>query len=257
MTFINHLITDRTEPGKYDWQDFNRVGAFVKDVVKVLTQAGYEADVITKTDWTRTSIQTRQEMDQYIANIQALRKILAFPPNTPTAPDTIRFLTYQRANDIERILLDLEIQLESMMRVYPKAAMPWAYAGSVLYFPEAGYPTEYILADDVTGQRYGLIVENGILKLLSVSSRFEPKNIRLLDAVTGEVWELGVESGVLYILSIEVPDNFLPEDVVITDSDTQKTYTLTVESGILAIVEVTYSLDFRSLDFRELSFGCN
>lgn len=254
MSLINNLITDRTGPGPYDWRDFNRVGTFVAEVVDVLSKAGYKADVVTKTDWTRQSIQTRQDMAQYIANIQTLRNILAFHPETPAAPDTIRFLTYQKANDIERILLELEIQLESMMRVYPKAAMPWAYAGGMLYFPEAGYPTEFILADDVTGQRYGLIVENGILKLLYVSGRFEPKDIRLLDTVTGEVWALGVESGILYILSIEPPVGFQPTEVCLVDSITHKTYELTVESGILTMI-ASKSLDFGDMDFTNFSFG--
>lgn len=239
MSFLNGLVTDRTKPGPYDWRDFNRVGEVVEGVAKVLDQAGYQADVVTKTDWTRQGIPSRQAMARYLSNIQALRMILTFPPDTPKAPDTMRFLTYEKANDIERILLELEIQLEAMMRVYEKSGMTWAYAGgAALYVPEPGYPTEWILSDDVTGQRYGLMVEDGILTMLAVSSRFAPTPIRLLDAVTGEVWSVGVESGILYILSVEVPAGFQPTDVCLTDTVTQTKYTLTVASGGLAVVEV-------------------
>lgn len=134
MSIIDELITDRTGPGKYDWQDFNRVGEAVAYVAQRLLDAGYTADVVTKTDWTRQSIQTRQDMDQYIANIQALRNILAFPPQAPDAPDTMRFLTFQRANDIETIVSNLDTLLTSLQRIYIRSGSPWAYAGTGFYF---------------------------------------------------------------------------------------------------------------------------
>lgn len=134
MSIIDTLITDRTGPGKYDWQDFNRVGEAVAYVAQRLEAAGYTADVVTKTDWTRQSIQTRQDMERYIANIQALRNILAFPPEIPDAPDTMRFLTFQRANDIETIVSNLDTLLTSLQQVYIRSGSPWAYAGTNLYF---------------------------------------------------------------------------------------------------------------------------
>lgn len=139
MSILDELITDRTGPGKYDWQDFNRVGKAVEYVAGRLREAGYTADVVTKTDWTRQGIQSRKQMEQYITNIQTLRDILAFPPEVPAAPDTIRFLTWQKANAVETIVSNLDTLITSLQQIYIRANMPTAYAGLAYYVPEMTY----------------------------------------------------------------------------------------------------------------------
>lgn len=139
MSVIDALITDRMKPGKYDWQDFNRVGEAVAYIADELYKSGYKADVVTKTDWIRQDIQTRQDMAQYIQNIQILRNILVYPPESPDAPDSMRFLTFQRANDIETIVSNLDTLLESLRRIYLRSGMPWAWAGVGYYISEMTY----------------------------------------------------------------------------------------------------------------------
>lgn len=138
-SILDELIFDRTEPGRYDWRDFNRVGQAVAYIADELYKSGYKADVVTKTDWTRQNIQTRQQMEQYIQNIQKLRNILVYPTDAPDAPDTMRFLTFQRANDIERIVSILDTLLESLRRIYMRSGMPWAWSGVGYYIPEITY----------------------------------------------------------------------------------------------------------------------
>ena len=113
MSIIDTLITDRAAPGPYDWRDFNRVAEAVEYVVNRLSEIGYRADVLTKTDWTRQGIQSRAQMERYIANIKAVRAALWLQNSVP---DSIRRLTYEGANEIERILSDAEDEINRMLR---------------------------------------------------------------------------------------------------------------------------------------------
>lgn len=113
MSVIDTLITDRAAPGPYDWRDFNRVAEAVEYVVNRLSEIGYRADVLIKTDWTRQGIQSRAQMERYIANIKAVRAALWLQNSVP---DSIRRLTYEGANEIERILSDAEDEINRMLR---------------------------------------------------------------------------------------------------------------------------------------------
>lgn len=54
-----------------------------------------------------------------------------------------------------------------------------------------------ILSDRVNGQRYALIVENGVLKLLGTSDTLDATAFTLVDSVTGVAYRPIVESGTL------------------------------------------------------------
>ena len=57
-------------------------------------------------------------MEQYIANVEALRSILPLPSGTPQTPDDMEALTYQEANNIEKILYTLESVLIAMEEAF-------------------------------------------------------------------------------------------------------------------------------------------
>ncbi len=54
-----------------------------------------------------------------------------------------------------------------------------------------------ILSDRVTGQRYALLVENGILNLLAVSNQLNAIDMVLPDISSGAAYQVIVESGIL------------------------------------------------------------
>ena len=54
-----------------------------------------------------------------------------------------------------------------------------------------------ILTDSVTGDRYALVVNNGVLMLLGVADTLEATTLSLVDGATGVAYSLVVESGVL------------------------------------------------------------
>lgn len=108
MSIIDNLITDRAAPGRYDWRDFNRVEEAVAYVAAELEGYGYAAPVVVKTDWARGDKLSWADAERYVRNVQTLRAAITVFGSTPPAPDTIRFLTYQKANNIEKILADID-----------------------------------------------------------------------------------------------------------------------------------------------------
>lgn len=126
------LITDRTAgdvanktaKGFYNASDLNRVGAAVQYVAERFAAQGYAVTVSPKTDWLASDIPTASELETYRQNIATLRALLAVMPTTPEAPDSMAWLTYTEANDIEQILLDLDTLLTN-------AALAWYQSGEI------------------------------------------------------------------------------------------------------------------------------
>ena len=126
------LITDRTAEdvanktakGFYNASDLNRVGAAVQYVAERFTAQGYAVTVSPKTDWLASDIPTVSELETYRQNIAALRGLIAVIKSTPETPETMRFLDYIKANDIEQILLDLDALLTN-------AALAWYQSGEL------------------------------------------------------------------------------------------------------------------------------
>ena len=125
MSFdISTLVTDRGAGTYYNASDLNRVGAAVQYVAERFAAQGYTVAVSPKTDWLASDIPTVSELETYRQNIATLRALIAVMPTTPEAPETMRFLDYIKANDIERILLDLDTLLTN-------AALAWYQSGEL------------------------------------------------------------------------------------------------------------------------------
>lgn len=126
------LITDRTRAdvenktnkGFYNASDLNRVGAAVQYVAERFAAQGYAVTVSPKTDWLASDIPTASELETYRQNIATLRGLIAVMKSTPETPETMRFLDYTEANNIERILLDLDTLLTN-------AALAWYQSGEL------------------------------------------------------------------------------------------------------------------------------
>lgn len=136
------LVTDRTqqdvinktEKGYYNASDLNRVNEAVTYIANAITSAGYSVSVsVPAKEWTDSDIPTPTQMQEYLTNVDAIKKAVAVLKTTPETPGNMRFLTYQTANDIERILFDVDIILTSMSAIYIRAGMPWALANVGIY----------------------------------------------------------------------------------------------------------------------------
>lgn len=119
-----HLITDRTsadvaaknEKGTYDSSDLNRVGAAMNYVAEKLKSAGYAPHISPKTDWKEHEWVDQTAQAVYLGDLAELRKQFALMESTPSVPPRILAttinsrdgLTYGLANDIEKILEDID-----------------------------------------------------------------------------------------------------------------------------------------------------
>ena len=118
MSIIESLVTDRGSGTKYNASDLNRVNeAFVYLRDKMNGQYGFNLSLTIKTDWTRNDLGqlgARTLMEAYRQNVVKIRAAIAQRESAPAVPDSMRFLTVQEANDIEKILQDTEWLLDRM-----------------------------------------------------------------------------------------------------------------------------------------------
>lgn len=110
--------------GAYNAEDLNRVGSAVAYLAGRLEGYGYAVAVSPKTDWTVGDEPTLSQLTAYLADVEALRGAIAVPGDTPRTPEDMAGLTYSEANDIEKILKDLDLLLTNM-------AAAWYYSGEI------------------------------------------------------------------------------------------------------------------------------
>lgn len=130
--------------GAYTPGDLNRVSNAMAIISAELTSAGYVTDyeriklprtftvTITEPDGTTSEIEyidgrdtyswypddipNEERMAQYRSNVAALRGALTVYASTPPVPPDMEGLTWQEANDIERILADVYAQIQIMKK---------------------------------------------------------------------------------------------------------------------------------------------
>lgn len=112
------LITDRGPGTFYNVSDLNRVGEAVRYLAERFTGYGYAVTVNPKTDWTEDNVPTRKQLETYRRNIAELRRQLTVMVATPETPETMRALNYVKANNIERILQDLDTLITNMEQAW-------------------------------------------------------------------------------------------------------------------------------------------
>ena len=121
--------------GAYKAADMNRVARACADLYDALNAAGYDpwyyGYQALKTDWTSSDIPTKTELQKYISVIISIKDTLG---TTHALPLTANNLTFEGANNIEKMLLKVESELESMVSMFPKSGM--YESGNVLYIPD-------------------------------------------------------------------------------------------------------------------------
>lgn len=125
------MITDRTQAdvdsvdltsttpnkGAYNYTDLNRVEAKVKELNELLINYGYMTYTLTtKLDWTMLSMYWQNT--RYLDNIKKLVNNFYTLSTTPQVPANMNKLTYQKANDIEQILVDIENLIHGMKHYF-------------------------------------------------------------------------------------------------------------------------------------------
>lgn len=122
--FLNMTEAEQTEwlagnmKGSYNKGDLNRVGEALNYLRDRLTEAGYityQTNFIAKTNWTIASIPTADDLTHYLKCVSAIREALAQFESTPPTPTDTGALNIEEANNIEKILIDVETLINNMI----------------------------------------------------------------------------------------------------------------------------------------------
>ena len=112
--------------GWYDYRDLNRVGEAMIYIRDRLKAVGEVVDIEPRTDWSLSDLPTYGAITEYLNNIEKLRSVMPVPIETPVSG---LLLSYEEANDIERILEYLEILIDKIEQTYLYSGE--IYAGEV------------------------------------------------------------------------------------------------------------------------------
>lgn len=144
MSVIDTLVTDRTEAdvsryselrdkgwaamtaaeraewvagmkGAYNASDLNRVASAMSYLSQRFASAGYSVPVSSPTDWANGDIPRKDDLDTYLDDLRRIRAALAVMDTTPSAPESMDYLTWAKANDIEKILVDVDDALGRLL----------------------------------------------------------------------------------------------------------------------------------------------
>ena len=132
MSIMDTLITNRTQAavdarndkGTYNASDLNRVGNAMNYVADRLRAAGYDPHISPKTDWKDDDWVDPAAQAVYLGYLAELRSQFAVMQTTPPVPNDMEKLTYQEANDIEKILEDID-------RLITNMTAAWFYSGDI------------------------------------------------------------------------------------------------------------------------------
>lgn len=110
--------------GAYNYSDLNRVGEAIAYIADRLNYYGYDIEVSPKTDWKMEDIPRSAQMTAYLSFVKTIRGAFAAGSDTPSVPSSMKDLTWQGANDIEKILLDVDTLISNM-------ETSWYYSGDL------------------------------------------------------------------------------------------------------------------------------
>ena len=132
---IDELIYDRTEADleipkackkqnipypsdnlrySWDYRALNRTEQAMEYLNQIFKELGYFKAMEFKTNWTDEEI-TPEQANRYINNLRTLREFIIMESTTLVAPNTINGMSIDRANDIEKILHDIDLVLQHVI----------------------------------------------------------------------------------------------------------------------------------------------
>lgn len=117
MSVIDTLIFDRnnndllndTDKAYISYIDLNRIEEACRYIADELG-----ISIVTK-EWTMHDFRTDKEMERIRNNIDLLRRTNYIKANTPQVPSKITFTSIYQANNIEKILYDIETMYQNVI----------------------------------------------------------------------------------------------------------------------------------------------
>lgn len=117
---MENLIFDRTQndleqktpKGYYNYTDLNRIEAWCEYLANLLTSYSYPVSIAIKKDWTMSDLPNANDMERIRGNVNGIKT--AFHAYTDV-PENLNYMTIEKANDIEKILSELDFLTKNMI----------------------------------------------------------------------------------------------------------------------------------------------
>lgn len=122
--YVNEL-----QKGAYTHLDLNRVEEAVSYIAGRLNELGYLSPIPYAESWEVTDKPNVNDFARYFNNVKILRDAIAVWSGTPETPNSVVGFDFNKANDLEQILVDIDLALNRMSDA-------WLYSGD-LYSGEA------------------------------------------------------------------------------------------------------------------------
>ena len=105
-------IIKRTVKGYYNYTDLNRIETWCEYLSNTLNSYAYPVHIKIKTDWTIFDFPIQSEMERIRTNISTLKNAYF---SFTQIPENLEYMTWQKANEIEKILFEINTLIENMI----------------------------------------------------------------------------------------------------------------------------------------------
>ena len=117
---MENLIFDRTQndleqktpKGYYNYTDLNRIETWCEYLANLLTSYSYPVSITVKKNWAMSDLPNVNDMERIRSNVNAIKTV--FHAYTDV-PENLNYMTIEKANDIEKILSELDYLTKNMI----------------------------------------------------------------------------------------------------------------------------------------------
>ena len=106
-------IDNDTEKGNYNYTDLNRIEEWCEYLANLLTSYSYPVSIQVKKNWNMSDFPTSSEMERIRQNVNGLKEAYF---SFTQIPENLEYMTFEKANDIEKILYEIDKILKHMER---------------------------------------------------------------------------------------------------------------------------------------------
>ncbi len=116
---MDSLIFDRTQvdinnltsKGYYNCTDLNRIEEWCEYLAEILNKYSYFVNITIKKSWSMLDLPTQSDLERIRQNVNTLRQAYF---SFTQIPENLDYMTWQKANDIEKILDEIDKILTAM-----------------------------------------------------------------------------------------------------------------------------------------------
>jgi len=109
---LNHQDSSTDLKGAYNYSDLNRIETWCAYLATQLNSYNYSVNITTKTNWNMSDFPTKSELARIKNNVISLRDAFSA---IASIPENMEKMTYQKANQIEKAIYDLNLSLYGMI----------------------------------------------------------------------------------------------------------------------------------------------